>query len=328
MLAKSFSMLCVFSALAIWFQAPSSQLPEESADALQPRLVLERVGQSIWSFDVRAEVTIKFWLNSVQLGKRGPGNSIPIVRYEKLKPGESPKETKTYLRQVYKRGKGRIEFLDGPDGKPLKYQVYNSDEEKTWEPERSTCSIQRTSVNLLQRGGDYRETFKTVEGSLDLAKFVGDRSMVTVQKTDRDLTIVIAAEPEPKPWKPTIDLPSWGVRAFLKPQYATMPRVIECYREFDGQMLVERRLTVVDWKKLASGVWVPLGASTQIYSPRKEVFGELANEITLKIDPSKSSWNNEIPDELFDLTLPPGTTVTDMIRQVEYVTGNPDNARN
>ena len=41
-----------------------------------------------------------------------------------------------------------------------------------------------------------------------------------------------------------------------------------------------------------------------------------------------SSWNQDIPEETFELPLPKGTTVIDHLRNVRYVTGEDDPGKN
>ena len=48
----------------------------------------------------------------------------------------------------------------------------------------------------------------------------------------------------------------------------------------------------------------------------------------LAVDVAHSSWNTDIASSEFELPLPRGTTVTDMVNHAQYVVGNPDPGKN
>jgi hypothetical protein len=75
---------------------------------------------------------------------------------------------------------------------------------------------------------------------------------------------------------------------------------------------------------------VPVSAITYFFDSDLNLatFGEVANELTLVVDVSRSSWNKEIPESTFNLPLPAGVKVTDSLREVQFVTGKPDTGEN
>jgi hypothetical protein len=137
-------------------------------------------------------------------------------------------------------------------------------------------------------------------------------------------------ETAPVPSKRQLDLADWGYRIGLDPRHGFMPAVIERFIHLDGQPFVERRTTVTAWKDLLDGVRVPIRVTTQVFDkhPGKGAFGELDSEVELTVNVAKSSWNQEIADETCHLPLPAGTRVTDLDREVKYVTGQADPGRN
>jgi hypothetical protein len=293
--------------------------------------ILAGAVQSIWSFDVTVELTTTLWLRAEKVGEKEftKGTQLPIYEFRRLRPGEEPTVKKKYSRQFCERGRGRIERLSAKDGKATELIVYDENVKRTWIPAEGSATIRLPGIQSLGRGEDYRETFKTMEGRVELLRFLRRRQSLNVLNIEQIAGgAVIDGGAEPKPWQVEAVLPDWGIRAVLDVGYGMLPRIIETYEDVDGKRFVTRRLTVNQWKRLDKGVWVPILATTQVFSQQKPTFGELANEFVLKVDIEKSRWNVEFPDETFDLPLPVGTKVIDMTRKVEFVTGAPDPGKN
>jgi hypothetical protein len=293
--------------------------------------VLDGAVQSIWSFDVTVELTTTVWLKYDKVGEKEFTNGVrmPIHEARALRPGEEPTTEKSHTRQLFQRGNGRIEHLIAKNGKVSEFVVYDENVKRTWNPAERAATIRIPEIQSLSRGEDYRETFKTVEGRVELLTFLRRRESLSVLRIEQSPGDVdFDGSPEPKPWQPEAILPSWGAHACADVRHGMLPRVIETYQDFDGTRLVTRRLTVNQWKKLDTGIWVPVLTTTQLFSREKPTLGKLANEFVLKVNVDKSRWNVELPDGTFDLPLPVGTKVTDMIRKVEFVTGEADPGKN
>lgn len=137
-------------------------------------------------------------------------------------------------------------------------------------------------------------------------------------------------EADPVP-KNKIDLPDFGFRVTIDSSHGFMPVVLEIIKEVDGKPFTMTKRRITAWKDLGSGIWAPTRMVSQHFDLDPQwpnTFGKVHDEVVLQVDLKRSSWNQEIPEDLFDLPLPAGAIVTDFRREVKYVTGEADPGKN
>ncbi len=316
------------------FLLPSVALTARpSTDPDQAISLLEGAVQAIRSFDVRVEIRLRFLIQSELVKDRyiDENNRVhfPVFKSRRLRPNEAPAMRHHYFRQVYENGKGRIEILE-PSGTANEVRTDDGEIAVASDVGRSEAVIRKPSLNALLPGMDYRETYRSVMGSLSLLKCLRDRKphdcVSVIEPTADSPFLTLQAKPLPEPWTQDTSLHGWGFRARLDPRRGMLPAVIELDQPVQGKSFLYRRTTVNEWRQLAGGVWVPVKATSHIYflDPSQELHGEVGNEIELVVDVARSSWNVAVPEGAFRLPLPAGTKVTDMERGVRFVTGQAD----
>lgn len=287
--------------------------------------------QAIKSFDVKIDVTVQFLMVTKGSEQMVDGRPKYVVTSQrKLLPGETPDTIKIRNRQVLQRGKGRMEFFDDLKEQPNRFSVYDDEVEKAWTPAERTASISRPAVPGAGDGMDYRESYLTVLGAVHWLKcFHQRKKTVRVKRGFPDDSLVIVEAP-PADRKAKVDLSDWGLRLTIDTRHGFMPSIMETFKVVDGKISPYTRRTVTSWKSVGD-VWVPTQLVSQHFDqdPQwKETFGKVNNEAKMVVDLSRSSWNQEIADEVFELPLPKGTTVIDFLRNVRYMTGAADPGKN
>lgn len=170
----------------------------------------------------------------------------------------------------------------------------------------------------------------TIVGHTPYLKALRDRGNTRVEHEGEGNLVILHSDPVTKP-KRSIAFPNWGLRVTLDPQHGFMPVVLEKLQTVDGKLMTSTRRTVTNWKDLGGGVWAPTRVVSQHFdlNPRfPETFGQIHGELVMEVDLNRSSWNQDIPKETFELPLPKGTTVIDHLRNVRFVTGEDDPGKN
>jgi hypothetical protein len=285
--------------------------------------LLEAALGSIRSFDVRLEVSQSFFIKNEWSGL---GREATLVRRVK----QSAPTIKRYaFRQVFQKGKGRIEFLDLQSGNTTGCIVCDGEVEKTWNPAQAAGSIRSPARSPTDEGMDYLTAWYNVYERLSVLKCFRERENVVELEAGPDSSDVIL---ETGPVAPVnnIAFPRDGFRVILDARHGLMPRQIERLEDVQGKLCVATRKTVTEWKALGGGGWAPTTVVTQCFDriPDKGTFGEVNDEVVLKVDVARSRWNTDIPADTFDLALPAGARITDQLRNVQYVTGKADTGKN
>jgi len=310
-------MVGVWITLACLLQQGRSEGAELTAK--QAVDLLENAIQSIKSFDVKIEtITRRFILvdGETRISPQGK-KEFNIKSRTKIPDGEMPPATSERFGQLFQGGKGRIDDF-GDKGEVLpKSSVYTPSYFKTWNPMRHEASIQNPVLAQTQDGKDYRTSFATVIGSVNLIKCLRERTNVKLAGQNGEVTI----EAPPEPGR-NIDFPNWGLRVTVDPSHGFMPIVIETLHFVEDRLVLMHRREVKHWKNVA-GVWVPTRVLTTHFdtNPRnKDTFGHRFSDVTLIVDEDQSSWNKEILENRFLILLPAATRVVDAQRSVMYVT--------
>jgi hypothetical protein len=288
--------------------------------------MLDGSTQAIKSFDVRAERTMRYL---IKYETKGEGKRLTVTSGRKLGAGEEPIVQRQYSRQRYDRGKGRFEFLDGPGGTPVNVIVYDPEVEKTWNADSAAGIIRPPSVIVGGDGGEYLEACRGLYGRVPLLRCLRQRKHVTIRSAGPGGAHVVL-EAQPEPTNIAIDFPTWGVRVTLDASRGFIPLIVERFEIIDNKPVTTARRTVTEVKDLGRGLWAPLRVVTQHFdiAPQRPTFGEVSSEVELVVDPGTSSWNTPIAEAAFQLAYPVGANITDMFRDVTYVTGKPDTGKN
>jgi hypothetical protein len=285
--------------------------------------MLEGALGSIRSCDVRLDVTKRFFVEDQRTGQ---GREAILVRRVKR---SFPLMEKYAFRQVFQKGKSRVEYLDPQSGDRTGCIVCDGEVEKTWDPARVAGSIRSPERSPTDEGMDYLTAFHNVFDRLSLLKCFRERNNVVQVDPVPDRPDIIL---ETSPVAPgnNIAFPDCGFRVLLDSQHGLMPRQIERFEEVQGKLCVATQRTVTEWKEVGEGVWAPTTIVTQIFDllPEKGTFGEVYSEVVMKVDVARSTWNTDIPEETFELPFPAGTRITDFLRNVQYVTGKADPGKN
>lgn len=292
--------------------------------------MLEGSVQSIKSFDIAIHATTKMYIITEGSWDLSEGRKEFVISNKRtLVAGEKPKTSQAFFRQVFQRGKGRIEFFDDERAKPTNYLVCDNETQKSWSPGQRIASIDRPHLTSVMVGMDYRECYLTLLGRAEIVKCLRPRRNCKVErKTPDDPLIVLEAGPVPKTGLAFHD---FGFRVTIDSSHGFMPSVLEEIREVDGKLFTSAKREITAWKELGGGVWAPTRMVSQHFDldPKwPNTFGKVNDEVVLQVDLKLSSWNQDIPEDTFDLPLPAGATVTDFRREVKYVTGESDPGKN
>lgn len=324
-LQYALSALCVYMFLVLLpTKAQSADLAPDQALKL-----LEGAIDSIRSFDV--EVTATTRLLAVTEFKEGTDKrkKPEMIGKRMLRPGEVPHTSQEWFHQVYQRGKGRVDYLNGLNGKVVRQMVYDPEVEKSWDPKNRSAVIDRPHLTVVMDGMDYRECFRNLVGGASLLDCLRQRknARISVPTTGSSLLVI---ESDPVSGR-GIDMPQFGFKITVDAAKGFMPTKIEMTMPADGKQVLYTRRTITAWKDLGGGLWVPVKMMSEHFSANpkwKDTFGRVTGETVMVVDVARSSWNQDIPKEAFELPIPAGVEVVDFRRQVKYVTGSADPGKN
>jgi hypothetical protein len=306
----------------------------EKIDGKDVLYALEAAIGSIRSYDVLVKATMRIFIHSDTVGPAPPGTTRPMIKNRLLRQGEAPMVVRQYSRQVYLKGRGRVEIMDGAGGTGGKISTYDNVEAKSFNVRTGDLFISRSIGGITMDGGDYRETFRRVSRGVNLDLLAGLKERVKYlqfKEPQKGQPFVIVEAPPVGKEIGGVSYPQWAFRVKLDPRRKMLPASIEVFQPLGADLRLYRRTTVEQWKDIGEGTWVPTKARTRIFAiepENREIDGQVANEIVLDVDVVHSSWNKQIGKEVFNLPLPAGTRVTDTERGVRYVTGKADPGKN
>jgi hypothetical protein len=311
---------------AAFCQRPVAASPEltvqEAVDLLDGAL------QSVKSFDVRVDCSITFLIKYEHSESVSNGKKMRVVRSRrKRRADEPPKVKRESIRQVFQRGKGRIEFLGKDSPSATKVVSYDDETMRSFSPGSRTLAIRDRPEHIAGFDGwEYLHTYRNVEGPIPLLHCLRERKNVSIKQDARDDSLVILETP-PCP-EMQVEYARSGFRVTLDKAHGFMPVVTERFQRIGEQNFTDRETRVVEWKDVGGRIWVPVKAVTRYFDPEPPLFGEVSSEQTLVVDVPRSSWNREYPEATFDLPIPAGTQVQDGLQNVHYITGKPDPGKN
>jgi hypothetical protein len=260
---------------------------------------LEEYQDAIRSFDVRLEATWR-WLIPPQADVQ-----------------------RSAFRQVYQRGKGRVEFVSNTHQKGSACLVYDEKIQKYWNPEAAHSRIRRPIGPLLEDGMDYLTPLRNLYWGLPILRCFTERKDVQVKESGGPAPMVILeAAPETEPAN------IHGFRVYLDTIKSFRPLKTEQFW-MNQDLAFVTATTVTEWHEIGGRTEVPSKTITRFsHSMTGGGPPEVTHEITLAVDVARSSWNTEIAEETFELPLPAGTQVFDELRGLVYELIEPDPGKN
>jgi hypothetical protein len=292
--------------------------------------MLEASTEGIKSFDVQILLTIRQFIvtekrNDTEVGKQ----LAAAAPQRKLLPNEKPQKSEEPYHQVFQKGRGRIDLLETLGGLPTSTMVYDKEIQKRYYPKASSAIIDQRSSLALAGGKDYRESYRSLISGVPLVACLRERKKVLLTQPTADTPfVVIEAAPDPGA---DVTFDKWGFRVSIDPGRGFLPVLTEIFEEVNGQRLPRIRREITMWKNQGGGLQVPVQTTMRGFITRHEkpeLIGALSIEQVMQVDQAHSTWNAEIPDNVFEIALPAGTRVTDAVHQVSYVTGKADLGKN
>lgn len=278
--------------------------------------ILETAITSIKSFEVYVTVEQCYFIDAKRAGPGG--KEIVVFRVP------DPKPSLVHSHQAYREGLRRVESLDEPKER-RNVLVGDSSHIKSWQPLSYQCAISKPGFSVVASGVDYLETYYSPVGSFPLLYLLRERKNVRIDRRGKNLEV----EMPPCPGE-NASLNGTGFRITMDASVSMLPKIMESYEIVDGEPVVSHRMTVVEYKQIDNGVFVPIKAIIDGFDDGKRYgfFKERICQKILSVDVSRSRWNTPLHDELFRIELPAGAKVIDEIRNVAYVTGKSDPGKN
>lgn len=299
--------------------------PDASAEA-QPSVTevldaLDISSHAIQSFDVQMTVTRRFFVKPMlPPGTRIDPRNVQSLMPAPLGPDEKPREEVTYQRQLFSgTGNRRLDQLDGLGGKPLKSMVGDGATLTALSLQDATGVIKSQRRKFAQEGEDYLDYFRNVGLEVPLVDLFRERTGTYARiADDKNGTVLLETGPD----LGAAAFGQYGFRAFLDVDKGMLPSVIEKYRTMEnGQTVTVKRVTVKRFSEVADGVWAPVAIEVSTFGIEGQFLNRALSELQVDVDLNRSSWNRPLAPELFQLTIPPGTIVSDRPRDIMFVAG-------
>jgi hypothetical protein len=332
---RIYDIFRVISTSLILFLVGVSRAPASAEESSVEQTIdaVDGAIQSVKSWDIRVQCTTQFFIKQDISAEMSQGKEIFVTKSKrKYSPGEKHTGFIESYRQVFQRGKGRIEHF-----KPIEGQhsiggqpntlVFDGEMQKTFNDQTMLATIGMPSENMVPSDGwHYLQSYRNIQGQWPIPLAFRERKNTTVKKLDSSLMLL---ESVPCPGT-KVSYPYFGFRVVLDKKHGFMPAVIEQFQEIQGKNFTMRKVKIAEWKSLGGGLWAPIKVVTDYFysDPKWPTFGELYSEDLLVVDVARSTWNESIPEETFNLALPAGTKVQDTLREVQYVTGQADPGKN
>jgi hypothetical protein len=286
--------------------------------------LLDAAVNGIASFDIELQIECRYlvvWEKIAATKERAPQS--PILEPRALAPGEIPKTQHDLFRQVYQKGKRRIERLDPTDKRIISITVTDGEIARGYVPDKGSALVQPSDSFKLIEGEDYLTFYLRAHNDLDWTSMFRQRNNATLQVGEQ---LGLDANPQPN-----TDIPyaRWGFRVRLDPAHGLMPTTLERFEVIDGHPFTHRQTRVEEFAKTADGIWVPIRVKTTTFLNRAgPLWAQPAAEITATVNIQKSNWNRNNSDDAFVLPVPAGTHVADLSRNTSYFTGKRDPGTN
>lgn len=245
-------------------------------------------------------------------------------------PQRLPKPELNFIkksRQYFQDGKYCIELLE-QDGKAVDKRgvvsVWDKETEKLFSRAERGGLIRPYATTMPSPYAiNYLSLFMVCDGRASYAGMLRRRAdKATIEQEDG--LIVLSSMPD---LSRNDHYCKWGFRLRLDPEAGFLPRRIELYVQTKED--AEPLLTMSnenDLRKFETGVWLPTKSREVINltmrSPAAAAFfGQPSGHREIVVDLAHSSFDAQVPPDVFKLEFPTGTQVYDQVRQVTYRAG-------
>ena len=238
-------------------------------------------------------------------------------------PRETPLVANYQSREVFRLGKRRIEpDVRRPGEPPALFSIWDGEIAK----EVRVASKQLiVDVNLLHVRGtlpDFESWYRS-PGGKSFADIMRERPATKLEAKDADQCVLYTPPTDGRfEWSP------FGFRVWLDLTKNALPSRIEYLLSIDGREVVYRRCDN-SLDEVAPGVWAPVKVVTSGFPPivQADVPPRRATAGIAVVYRVFSSFNNEVPDSVFDVQVSPGTEVNDRIAGARYIFGKANDAK-
>lgn len=239
--------------------------------------------------------------------------------WEKLPPGQAPKTSIAFTRQVLSSdGRCRFERLDGMGKSPQESEVFTGQTTRVFSSKTNTGSIRKRGPDKMpfaETHQSYPALFREMFGGGALVDFFRQRDAgnVSVSNGEAPTDVVLSAKSQ----KDAKMYPAYCVRVVLDRAHGFGPKRIDL---FDEDFVTRRtRFDIDEFVEVGPGVWAPVRAT--VYQGQEDFTKVIT---TLTVDKSRSSWNKPLSDDLFVLKFPSGAMIADETRGVSLIAGSGD----
>ncbi len=303
---------------AVLFVIDNLAAASETPDAPAMLRAADAAIEAIYSYDLQIRVDSKWHLRTV------PDPAHGSVRWAAPRPGEQLSSQVAFYRQVRAPGgKFHIEILpearQAPPSRDVHHLISDGVMLMSHNPAEKKVSIRHPRDNALSIGHNYRDGYAYLFPGWSLRKILEQRLEHCDVHGDAASGQIRIDVPRVK----NSLLSNFSFRLWLDPEKGYLPTKIERFwREGDDPHSVT---TVVDGREIVPGVWAPVKMVTEFVDsvePKGPTYGQPSLTTTLTVDEARSTWNStQLDERLFRLTVPKGTSVTDLVSGISFVTG-------
>jgi hypothetical protein len=230
-------------------------------------------------------------------------------------------------RQFFQDGKYCVELLD-QDGRRIATRaalvVWDKEKEKLFtQADRSGLIRPYTTTMPSPFATNYLTLFMLCDGHVTFSEMLRKRADKATIEQENGL-IVLSSMPDPSRNEHYC---KFGFRLRLDPAAGFLPRRIDFYMQTKpDEKLLHALSSENELMQFESGVWLPSKTRQTIYltmqSPAAAAFfGRPSGHRDIVVDLAHSSFDAQVPPDVFKLEFPTGTQVYDQVRQVTYRAG-------
>lgn len=306
--------LCIFGLSVLTF----ANAPDRSvADALA---TYSAAMQSIESYDVYVSVKHTENFKRVATGEQQTalGQNVPLFKFELFEPGEEQTDFYTHTRQLADAsGKFRAETFDEDLDTPQGIQVFDGKQTRSLAVSANSGRLSNRDPKVrpyVDQEGHYAALFKDMFGGGSFVDLLRMRHNVRARmdKDEEEAVLIIETDAEKGKY-----YPRFGFKLTLSSKHGMLPKRIETFK--GSRLYSDTQITA--FRSLGENIWAPTAAVRRMYFPSDKSMVRTAH---IKVDESKSRWNEPLEPELFTLQFPVDCKVFDENRKVVLVNGEED----
>ncbi|MEX0677735.1 MAG: hypothetical protein WD063_11705 [Pirellulales bacterium] len=284
--------------------------------------LFERAIRAIRTYDVTLTVTRRWEATTEKTGTRRVGpEEFPILEWRPLKPGQTLPTLTHKWRQIRDaRGRRRIEELDIVSGRPAAATVFDGEITRTLNEKSRQGYLGPASAQYVQQDEDYLTFYANELGEVPLVDILRERTGTRLIEDPLHAgAVVLDTAPEMGR-----NCAQFGYTIWLDAKHGMLPSRIDMrWKVASGEVLPWRQIVVRKFIDLPGDGWAPAEVSITTLAREGPIKGSPTQEAVAVVDVARSRWNQPLDESLFTLAFPPGISVLDDLRRVQFVTGNP-----